>query len=127
MGKIHVHNIRAYAFHGCMEEESKIGTDYRIDLSVDTDLSLSAATDELKHTVDYVALTEITLAEMRNRAKLIEVVLYRICDRIFREHVSVKKVEIEIAKNNPPINANVGSVAVSLSIKRKNWEPQDNH
>ena len=124
MGKIHVHNIRTYAFHGCMDEESKIGTDYNINLTVDTNLLISAQSDALEDTVDYVALTEITLKEMSIRAKLLEVVLYRICDRIFIEHQSVEKVEIEIAKCNPPINANVGSVAVALSIERKNWEAQ---
>jgi len=27
MGKIYLKNIRLYAFHGCMEEEEKIGSE----------------------------------------------------------------------------------------------------
>ena len=126
MGKIHVHDIRTYAFHGCMEEEAQIGTNYRIDITVHTNLEKAAQTDLLNDTVDYVALTDIVLAEMKIRAKLLEVVLYRIVKRVFREHPMVNEVAIEIAKCNPPINANVAAVAVSISEKRKNWEAQDN-
>ena len=40
MGKIYLKNIRLYAFHGCMDEEEKIGSDYVVNLVVKTDLSL---------------------------------------------------------------------------------------
>ena len=32
MGKIYLKNIRLYAFHGCMDEEEKIGSDYVVNL-----------------------------------------------------------------------------------------------
>ena len=38
MGIIQVNNIKLYAFHGCLEEESKIGSDYRVDVEVKIDL-----------------------------------------------------------------------------------------
>ena len=34
-------NIKIYAYHGCMEEEKKIGSDYLVNLIVHADLSLS--------------------------------------------------------------------------------------
>ncbi len=58
---------REYAYHGCMEEERIIGSEYRIDLSVWADLSASALSDELADTVDYVALRIIVSEEMRQR------------------------------------------------------------
>ena len=39
--KIVLEDIKVYAFHGCMEEETKIGSDYIVNLSVKTDLGLS--------------------------------------------------------------------------------------
>jgi len=34
LGTIKVKNIKVYAYHGCLIEEGKIGSDYRIDLSI---------------------------------------------------------------------------------------------
>ena len=126
MGKIYVNDIRCYAFHGCMEEESQIGTHYRVDVVVETDLRTAAVSDELADTVDYVSIAAIVKEAMGRRAKLIEVVLYRIQDRVFREHASVNAVDIKIEKQNPPINADVHSVAVRLEAMRKNWEATRN-
>ena len=126
MGKIYVNDIRCYAFHGCMKEESQIGTHYRVDVVVDTDLKTAAMSDTLADTVDYVSIAAIVKETMQTRAKLIEVVLYRIQDRIFREHNSVEAVDIKIEKQNPPINADVHSVAVQLEAERKYWEATGN-
>ena len=56
MGIIRVHDIKIHTNHGCMEEEAKIGSDYIVNAVVKTDLDLSAQTDDLKDTVDYVAI-----------------------------------------------------------------------
>ena len=34
MGKVYVENIRVYAYHGCLPEETLIGSDYRVDVKV---------------------------------------------------------------------------------------------
>ena len=59
MGTIKVKNIRVYAYHGCLIEEGKIGSDYRVDLSVKANLKKSSQTDELADTIDYVHLNRI--------------------------------------------------------------------
>ena len=38
MGKIYLKNIRLYAYHGCMDEEKKIGSDYLVNMKVGADL-----------------------------------------------------------------------------------------
>ena len=50
MGIIKVKNIKLYAFHGCLDEEAKIGSEYRIDVKVKADLKKSSKTDELSDT-----------------------------------------------------------------------------
>ena len=67
MGTIKINNIRLYAYHGCLVEEGKIGSDYRVDLKVKTDLSKSAISDDLNDTVDYVHLNRIVKQEMAIR------------------------------------------------------------
>jgi dihydroneopterin aldolase len=119
MGKIQVKNIKLYAFHGCLNEEAKIGSDYRIDLEVKTNLQSSSESDELIDTVDYVHLNFIVKEEMAIRSKLLEHVAKRILDRVLIELITVKKATISVAKINPPIGGNVEEVAVILSKKRK--------
>ena len=83
MGIIKVENIKLYAFHGCLNEEALIGSDYIIDVTVTADLSKSSQTDDLNDTVDYVLLNKIVKEEMAIRSKLLEEVGQRILDRIF--------------------------------------------
>jgi len=119
MGKIYLKKIRLYAYHGCMDEEKKIGSDYVIDLVVDTDLEASAKSDKLNDTVDYVALHSIVKTEMEKRAHLLENVADRILMRILKEHPTVSKATVKVAKKNPPIGGNVEEVAVKRELSRK--------
>ncbi len=119
MGKIYLKKIRLYAYHGCMDEEKKIGSDYVIDLVVDTDLEASAKSDKLSDTVDYVALHSIVKTEMEKRAHLLENVADRILMRILKEHPTVSKATVKVAKKNPPIGGNVEEVAVKRELSRK--------
>lgn len=119
MGIIKVQNIRVYAYHGCLVEEGKIGSDYRVDVKVKADLSKSTKTDELSDTVDYVHLNKIVKEEMAIRSKLLEHVADRILDRILDEIPMVKIANISVSKINPPIGGNVEKVTVKLRKKRK--------
>ncbi|MDY0780606.1 dihydroneopterin aldolase [Tenacibaculum sp. IB213877] len=119
MGTIRVNNIKVFTNHGCLDEEAKIGSEYRVDIEVKANLLKSAKTDILKHTVDYVHLNKIAKEEMAIRSKLLEHVAQRIINRIFKEISMVKKATVSVAKINPPIGGNVGEVEIILSKKRK--------
>jgi dihydroneopterin aldolase len=120
MGVIKINNIKVYAFHGCLDEEAKIGSAYRIDVKVKADLRKSAKTDELADTVDYVHLNYIVTQEMAIRSKLLEEVAQRILSRFFSELKMIQKATVCVAKINPPMGGNVEEVAVILTEKRKN-------
>ena len=118
MGRIYLKNIRLYAFHGCMDEEEKIGSDYVVNLVIDADLNLSSQSDNLKDTVDYVSLHGIVKEEMSIRSKLLEKVADRILKRILNDHREVVLVKVKVAKINPPIGGNVDEVAVERQLDR---------
>ena len=120
MGIIQVNNIKLYAFHGCLDEEGKIGSEYSVDVEVKADLKKSSKTDELSDTVDYVHLNSIVKEEMAIRSKLLEEVAQRILDRILKEIIMVKKAKVSVAKINPPIGGNVEEVVIILTKKRYN-------
>ena len=118
MGIIKVKNIRVYAYHGCLDEEGKIGSEYRVDLFVKADLKKSAKSDKLSDTVDYVHLNKIVKEEMSVRTKLLETVADKILDRILHELPLVKKVTVDVSKINPPIGGNVAMVTIKMSKER---------
>ncbi|MCO6161736.1 dihydroneopterin aldolase [Flavobacterium sp. NRK F7] len=118
MGIIILQNIRTYSYHGCLLEEGKIGSDYKVDLKIKTNLKKSAQTDELHDTVDYVDLNRIVIEEMAIRAKLLEHVAQRIIDKILQELPTVSQVKVAVSKLNPPIGGDVEAVTIVLQQKR---------
>ena len=118
MGTIKLKNIRTFSFHGCLEEEGKIGSDYRVDLEIKTNLRKSSTTDELKDTVDYVLLNTIVVEEMAIRSKLLEHVGHRIITRIFKEIPAISRILLAVSKLNPPIGGDVEAVTIEMEEYR---------
>jgi len=118
MSTIRLKNIKIYAFHGCMEEEGKIGSDYLVNLSVKSDLNKAAISDRLSDTVDYVLLQKIVKKEMAVRSKLLEHVGVRIIDSIFKTVSLAKSVKVTVSKLNPPIGGDVEEVSVTMKSMR---------
>ena len=119
LGLIKVENIRVFAYHGCLKEETKIGSDYRVDLQVKANLQPSAKTDKLSDTVDYVLLNRIIKEEMAIPSHLLETVCKRILKRIFIEDSLVEKATVWVSKLNPPIGGDVEKVTIKMTKKRK--------
>lgn len=119
MGIIKVTNIQVYAYHGCLVEEGKIGSEYRVDVNIKANLQKSAMSDRLKDTVDYVHINRIVKEEMAIRSKLLEHVAKRILNRIFSEINIANKATVEVSKINPPIGGNVEMVTIIMSLKRQ--------
>ena len=99
-------------------EESKIGSDYTVDLEIKADLRTPMETDELADTVDYVHLNKIVMEEMAIRSKLLEHVAHRIVKRIFGEIPSISRVLLSVSKINPPIGGDVEAVTIQLEEYR---------
>jgi len=120
MGIIKVKNVRVFAYHGCLKEEAKIGSDYSVDLKIEANLQHSAKTDKLSDTVDYVLLNRVLKEEMNIPSHLLETVAKRILNRIFKEDKLVNKATVCISKLNPPIGGDVEKVTIKMTSKRKN-------
>lgn len=118
MSTIRLKNIKIFAFHGCLVEEEKIGSDYLVNLSVKADLSKAATSDRLSDTVDYVHLQRIVKNEMAIRSKLLEHVGQRIIAVVFKEIPLVSAVKVTVAKVNPPIGGDVAEVSVTMQSTR---------
>jgi dihydroneopterin aldolase len=118
MDEIVLEDIKIYAFHGCMKEETRIGSDYIINLNVKADLKDAAISDQLKDTVNYVDLLKIVNEEMAINSKLLEHVAERIVSRILLTMKMVNNVQVKVAKQNPPINGNISAVTIIRKASR---------
>ncbi len=112
---INIEGIELYAYHGCLEEEAKIGGHYTIDVSMVTDFSEAAKQDDLSKTIDYCSIYEISKAEMAIRSKLIEQVCQRIYNRILKTHPSIQSLRVKVTKHSPPMNGDVKQVSVEIN------------
>jgi len=118
VGKVKVNNIKVYAYHGCLKEESIIGSDYRVDVEVTADLTKASISDSLVDTVDYVHINYIVKEEMKIKSDLLEHVGKRILNRIFKEIKIVTIAEVTVSKINPPIGGDVENVSINLQLNR---------
>ena len=115
MHKILVEGIKVYAYHGCLEEEGRIGANYLVDVSMRTDFTVASQTDDLTKTIDYVVVYQIVKKQMSIRANLIEQVGQRIVDELKSTFQSIQELEVKVTKLNPPMNGNVEKVSIVIS------------
>ena len=118
MGTIRVNTIRVHAWHGCLKEESIIGSEYTVDVELQANLQKSATSDRLQDTVDYVHVHQIVKEEMAIKSKLLEHVAQRILNRFFLELELLDEAQIAVSKINPPIGGDVASVTIVMKQKR---------
>jgi 7,8-dihydroneopterin aldolase/epimerase/oxygenase len=111
---INIEGMRLYGYHGCLEEEARIGGNYIVDVRMGIDFSVAAETDNLLETIDYCTIYEICKKEMSVRSKLIE----QVCDRIFKkisaDFPSLESLNVKVTKLNPPMNGDVDRVCVEI-------------
>lgn len=118
MHLIEVVGIDCYSYHGCMKEESVLGGKYIVDVSIETNFSKAAKTDELGDTIDYVKIKEIVISQMAIRSKLIEHVGQRITNQFKSEFKGLIGSTVKIRKINPPIQGTVMEVAIVIKSKQ---------
>lgn len=111
---VEINGIKVYAFHGCLPEETKIGGNYLVDVSLTTNFTEAAKEDNLLKTVDYVTINKIVVGEMAMPSKLIEAVGQRIVNRIKKEVNFIDSLRVKVVKVCPPINGDVNDVAIII-------------
>ncbi|HEX5001570.1 MAG TPA: dihydroneopterin aldolase [Bacteroidia bacterium] len=112
---ITISDIRCRAFHGCLNEESRIGTDFTIDVEFTADTAVACEKDELSGTIDYVTVHRIVREQMAIRSKLIENVAARILQALKEAFPGATTIRLSVSKHRPPINNGyLGKATVTL-------------
>lgn len=115
MGLIQIENMEFYAFHGHFKEERIVGNKFIVDLTIETEMSIPAASDNLKDAVNYQRVYEIVKAQMGMKSYLLEHIAGRILDAVYAEMKGIIKITVKVSKMNPPMGGKIGSVSVVMS------------
>lgn len=118
IGKVELEGLEFHAFHGLYPHERISGNWFEVDIAVETDFSMAAATDELTGTVNYEVLFRIVKDEMDKPSKLLETVAEKIVNDVLTELPAALSVSLKISKINPPIGGKAKKATVSLFKSR---------
>jgi dihydroneopterin aldolase len=117
MALISLENMRFRSFHGLYEEERIIGTDYLLDIWIDTDIKNAGIErehdmDKVVRTVNYATVYEICQLEMAQPQKLLETVIKNITIALKFHFDNMSELRIRLRKLNPPVGGQLDWAAV---------------
>ena len=112
--KILIEDLKIYAYHGVLPEETIIGTYYIINLELSTDLFTALESDDLNDTVNYAVINDIIHTEMKIPSKLMEHVAGRIIKQIRLKFPQITYVKLRITKTNPPMTGEMHGASVEF-------------
>lgn len=99
----------------------QVGNEFTVSLKLRTDLLQAMQTDEVADTVNYADIFNAVKDEMSRPSKLLEHVGGRILGRLFHDFPAIEAVELELAKRNPPMGADVEACGIQLACTREEW------
>lgn len=112
--KIIIENLKIYAYHGVLPEETLVGTYYLINAEFHADIWKATETDYLTDTINYAEINDIIHTEMAMPSKLLEYVGGRIIRKVKEVFPQISKVKIKITKTRPPMRGEMEGVSVEL-------------
>lgn len=117
MDAVVVRDLRVTTHVGVTEEERQVPQDVLVSLEVLTDMAEASRSDDVVQTVDYgVLVHEVAKLIERSENRLLETLAGDIA--AFVERISgVTGVTVEVAKADPPVEENVGRIAVRIERK----------
>lgn len=118
MHQVSLEGLEFMARHGYYAEERIISKKFGVDITVDTDFSLAADTDQLVGTVNYEALYQIIRAEMEQSYQLLEHLANKICDQVLEQFPTASQVQLTVRKFHPPIGGICHAATIRLQKAR---------
>lgn len=114
MSKIIIEDVKIYAYHGVLPEETITGTYYLVNLEMQVDLWKASESDDLNDTVNYAEVNDIIHSEMKIPSKLLEHVCGRIINKIHEKFPEIEFLKIKLTKTSPPMKGEMKGVSVEF-------------
>lgn len=110
--------MRFYAFHGCFDEEQKIGTNFRVNVCMRVDTALAQKSDDLADSVNYLSVYSEVQRQMMIPSHLLEHVADRIGEAVLAKFAKVQGLTVSVTKLNPPLGGQMEGVSVEIVKER---------
>jgi dihydroneopterin aldolase len=117
MLSIYLQKLKFHAFHGLYEEETTLGNEFEVTLTVKF-IPQQLPCESIDQTINYVLLFDLVKERMNKPTPLLETIASGIAMQIFEEFRLAEEVIISITKLTAPIINFNGVVGVSLELKR---------
>ena len=105
-GKVELIGMHFKAYHGCLDEERRLGNEFVVDLCGEYDMEKAALSDDIADAVDYSLMYRVVREEMEIPSRLLENVAFRIKSRLLGEFPALLALSVSVAKKNPPVDGN---------------------
>ena len=117
--RIEVRGLRVLGRHGALPGEQDVPQPFEIDIVVEADLGRASTSDDLRDTLDYAAVS-LSAAEVvaTRRFALLEALAATIAELVLSDPRAAA-VTVTVRKLRPPIPADLSSVGVSVSRRRR--------
>jgi 7,8-dihydroneopterin aldolase/epimerase/oxygenase len=117
--QVFVTGLALHAYHGVMQHEAKVGQTFKLDLTLDLDLSEASRSDKLAHTVGYDQVVSVaSQAFCTKRYRLVEAAAGAVAGAVLARFPQVQTIRITIHKPHAPIAATFDDVGVSIVRNR---------
>lgn len=114
MDVITIRDLRVETHIGVTKEERSRTQTVAINIDIEADLAKAGQSDDLADTIDYDRVaTRVADLVRSTEAHLLESLAEKIADFVFSND-GVLGVTVEISKERPPIDEDVGAVVVTL-------------
>ena len=118
--KIILENIKIYAFHGVLPEETILGTNYIVNAELHADLEKASQSDDLTDTINYAEINEIIHQEVSIPSKLLEHVIGRIISKLENAFPQLSFIKIKLTKTRPPMRGEMHGVSIEMEKRISN-------
>jgi len=114
-----LNNLGFYGYHGAIAEENRLGQRFWIDLTIGTDLTAPALTDDLEQAISYADIYDVVAAAFAERKfNLIEALAQHIINQLFVRFEPIEWVRLRVRKPEAPIPMVAGEAAIELYRER---------
>ena len=113
--KIFLKDIILYGYHGIHELERKVGTEFILKVNMEIDIPTTTIT--LDDTIDYSVVFSLIKEEFSIPTTLLENIAIRISERVKAVYPLMNAIQVNIIKNNAPIEGFQGQVGIEFEKK----------
>jgi 7,8-dihydroneopterin aldolase/epimerase/oxygenase len=114
MSMIAVEGMEFYAYHGCTEEEKKVGIHFQVDVLIDCNIDLPSETDNINDALNYQTVYQIVARQMLQTSNLLEHLGRRIKNELESTFPQAKNIRVTVSKMNPPLGGKVKRVSITI-------------